>query len=525
MTTTFSSIDMTRFDGAIFDLDGVVTKTAGIHADAWKRVFDEFLKRWATRTEQFFQPFDLIRDYRQYVDGKPRNDGVTSFLDSRGISLPYGYEDDASDQDTICGLGNRKDTLFLETLKDQGVEPYQVTLELIRAFRTQGKKTAVVTASKNCKEVLQTADLNHLFDVKVDGWDAEHYYTPGKSSPDGLLKAAKLLDISPPRGVVFEDTPAGVHAGRHGKFGMVIGIGHANHATALYKAGADIVVSDLIQLELCDGDAAPSRSVRAVPSALDLSEKLRDVIQKKRLAIFLDYDGTLTPIVDCPELARLANEMRQIVQALAGHWTVGIISGRDRGEVERLVNIDSLYYAGSHGFDIAGPRGVNIQYEVGTQFLPSLEHAETSLRKQLNHVDGVLIERKKYSIAVHDRLVTPQHCGVVREVVNHVLSAHPALRKTTGKRVYELQPGIDWNKGKALMWLLEALHLSANHVFPIYLGDDLTDEDAFTMLHDRGLGIIVDHTFRFTRAQCSLKNTKEVQQFLENLLEISQSLS
>ena len=449
------SIDIRQFDAAIFDLDGVVTKTARVHAAAWKKLFDEYLKGWAARTGQPFQPFDLIHDYRPHVDGKPRNDGVKSFLDSRNISLPYGKEDDAHDQETICGLGNQKNTYFLEALKDHGVEPYLATVELIHALRTLGKKTAIVTASKNCVEVLETANLTQLFDVKVDGCDADHYNLRGKPAPDVFLKAAELLGVSPKRGVVLEDALAGVHAGHDGHFETIIGLDRANQTAALYHEGADIVVSDLVELSLRDDQEIVGRSVQAIPSALDSFKELTDALKKKRLVLFLDYDGTLTPIVDRPELAVLSDQMRNTLQALADRWTVGIISGRDRRVVEELVNVNSLFYAGSHGFDIAGPTRVNIQHQVGKEFLLPLDRAETKLRSLLTTIKGVLIERKKYSVAVHYRLVAPQEFEKVKEAVSQVLSSEPDLRKTGGKK--NLRPS-----AKSQMEQREGTHVASS---------------------------------------------------------------
>ncbi|GJL55498.1 MAG: hypothetical protein NPIRA02_26300 [Nitrospirales bacterium] len=523
--TSVTSIDVGQFDAAIFDLDGVVTKTARVHATAWKKLFDEFLEGWATHTGQTFQAFDLVKDYRPYVDGKPRNEGVKSFLYSRNISLPYGNEEDGPDQETICGLGNRKNAFFLETLKDHGVDPYLATVELIRALRAQGKKTAIVTASKNCVEVLESANLTLLFDVKVDGWDADQYHLRGKPAPDVFLKAAELLGVFPQRGVIFEDALAGVHAGHDGNFGTVIGIDRADQTAALYREGADIVVGDLVDIALSQGDTIFSRSSRALPPAFGMIEGLTVALKKKHLAIFLDYDGTLTPIVDRPELAVLSDEMRDTLRILADTWTIGIISGRDRKVVEQLVNINSLYYAGSHGFDIAGPAGVKIQHQVGKECLLPLDRAETKLRSSLATIKGVVIEHKKYSVAVHYRLVAPLDFEKVKRTVSQVLSSEPDLRKTEGKKVYELQPRVEWNKGKALIWLLQALNLSTNDSFPLYLGDDLTDENAFASLHEVGMGIIVDDTFRFTRASYRLKDPQEVLVFLKQLLHVAQEAS
>ena len=258
-----------------------------------------------------------------------------------------------------------------------------------------------------------------------------------------------------------------------------------------------------------------------LPSALDQSEDFVSRMREKQLAVFLDYDGTLTPIVARPELAVLAEEMRETVRSLAELCPVAIVSGRDRLEVQHLVQIKSLIYAGSHGFDIAGPE--SIRFERGSDFLASLDQAEQELLKTLSGLDGARVERKKFSIAVHFRGVRQLDEERLEPIVDAILAGHPDLRKGLGKKVFELQPSIDWHKGKAVLWLLEALGLNADDVLPVYIGDDVTDEDAFRSLTDQtkhaqhGIGIVVTETPRPTAAQYSLKNTHEVRTFLLQL--------
>ena len=264
-----------------------------------------------------------------------------------------------------------------------------------------------------------------------------------------------------------------------------------------------------------------------LPSALgpcdDIRAEIASQLKGKRLAVFLDYDGTLTPIFARPELAVLAENMRETVRRLAELCSVAIVSGRDRLDVQQLVQLESLIYAGSHGFDIAGPEGRAIQFEQGSSFLVSLDRAEQELLKALLGLDGTRVERKKFSIAVHFRGVAQYDEGRVEPIVDAVLARHPDLRKGLGKKVFELQPGIDWHKGKAVLWLLEALGLNADDVVPVYIGDDVTDEDAFQALAgqtehaQRGVGIVVAETPRPTAAQYSLKDTDEVQAFLYQL--------
>jgi beta-phosphoglucomutase family hydrolase len=241
----FNSVD---YEAVIFDLDGVVTQTAKLHARCWKQAFDEFLKKHLAETGEPFKPFDLKKDYQEYVDGKPRYDGVKCFLQSRHINLPFGDPNDPPAKETVCGLGNRKTVFFEEALKREGVEVYQGTVAWIRQLRSEGLKTALVSASKHCHIILQSAALTHLFDAQVDGNTAEELDLKGKPAPDTYLKAAELLQVEPQRTVVIEDALSGVEAGHRGRFGLVIGVDRKGDAEALLKHGADFVVEDLVEL-------------------------------------------------------------------------------------------------------------------------------------------------------------------------------------------------------------------------------------------------------------------------------------
>ncbi len=510
-------LESSRFDAAIFDLDGVITQTARVHAAAWKQLFDEYLRKRATRTGESFQAFDLARDYIEYVDGKPRYDGVASFLTSRGITLPQGDPSDPPDAHTICGLGNRKNDAFLKVIHANGAEAFPSTIALIQLLKAHGKKTAVVTASENGQEILHAAGVTDLFEVTVDGRDARAFHLRGKPHPDTFLKAAELLQVQPQRTVVYEDALSGVEAGRAGRFGWVVGIDRADHAEALSSHGGDVVVSDLAELAVRDNVGILWHCTTTLPSALDQFEEIISRFHQKPVVVFLDYDGTLTPIVDRPNLAVLSQDTREALNLLNRHCPVGIISGRDRRDVSALVNLDSLIYAGSHGFDIAGPASLTLHHEVGTEFASTLDRVEETLRGLLRHVSGSLIERKKFSVAVHYRLVDPDDVARVENVVTRLIADRPELRRSEGKKVIEIQPRLDWDKGKALLWLLDGLKWKERRYCPVYIGDDLTDEDVFRELADRGVGIVVEHGCRFSSATYSLQNPDEVRQFLMRL--------
>jgi beta-phosphoglucomutase family hydrolase len=232
----------------LFDMDGVVTQTAVVHAAAWKEMFDEFLREYAKSTGTEFVPFDPHADYEAYVDGKPRLDGTRSFLKSRDIDLPEGTPDDQPGTPTIWGLSNRKNDLVLAKLAAGGVQVYQGSITYIRSVREKGISTAIVSSSANTKQVLDSAGIAGLFDVRVDGQIAAERGLRGKPAPDTFLAAAEALKVSAKQAAVFEDALAGVEAGRAGGFALVVGVDRVGQAQQLREHGADIVVQDLVEL-------------------------------------------------------------------------------------------------------------------------------------------------------------------------------------------------------------------------------------------------------------------------------------
>jgi beta-phosphoglucomutase family hydrolase len=244
---------MATLEAWLFDLDGVLTDTASVHDAAWKATFDELLSRRAVAGVPF-TPFDPVADYEQFVDGEPRLDGVRSFLLSRGIHLPEGGPDDGPDCDTVMGVGHRKNDLLLGMLAEGGVKAFPGSVTLVRALRAAGRRLAVVSASENCAAVLDAAGIADLFDLRVDGRVASEQGLAGKPAPDTYLFAARELGVEPKRAAVVEDAPAGVASGRAGHFGVVVGVRRGATADELVRSGADVVVSDLVELL---GSAAP----------------------------------------------------------------------------------------------------------------------------------------------------------------------------------------------------------------------------------------------------------------------------
>jgi trehalose 6-phosphate phosphatase len=252
-----------------------------------------------------------------------------------------------------------------------------------------------------------------------------------------------------------------------------------------------------------------------IPSALEHIQEIAG--RSGPVAVFLDYDGTLTPIVSDPEKALFSDSMQQTLRELARQAPVAVLSGRDLDDVRHRVNLDGIVYAGSHGFDIGGPRGLRKQ--VATEFLPKLDIAEKELHEALDGIPSARVERKHFSVAAHYRNVRENAVAKVERAVSEVTVRHCELRRIDGKKVYELLPNIDWNKGKAVAWLLETLGLESRSggIRPIYIGDDSTDEDAFRALDQRGIGILVSEQSKPTAARYSLRNPAEVEWFLRAL--------
>jgi len=264
------------------------------------------------------------------------------------------------------------------------------------------------------------------------------------------------------------------------------------------------------------------RPVREVPDALANFDDLKAAIGDRTPTIFLDYDGTLTPIVDRPELAILSDEGRAVVDTLAKKLPTAAVSGRDRPDVEQLIGLDSLIYVGSHGFDITVPGGKKIENPITGDYQPMLDRVEKRLHDKLDPIKGALVERKKFSIAAHYRLVSDDDYPKFRQALEEIEADEPDIKEKTGKKVFELQPKLDWDKGKAVLWLLKALDLDGPECVPMFFGDDVTDEDAFGALQGRGLSVIVsaksdDETGRTTAATFRVHDTDELLELLRRL--------
>ncbi|OQX81157.1 MAG: trehalose-phosphatase [Candidatus Omnitrophica bacterium 4484_70.1] len=533
------------FEAVIFDLDGVITKTASLHVKAWKSVFDEYLHLRERRNKEKFSEFTIEKDYLLYVDGKPRYQGAKSFLDSRGINLPFGDPLDPPDKETICGLGNKKNLKFLELVKEQSVEVYSSTIEFIKKLKAEGIKVGVASSSKSCQHILKSADIENLFDVRVNGEISTRLQLKGKPEGDIFVTAANQLGVPLSKTVVVEDALSGVRAGRNAAAALVIGVARKENEQELLKGGADVVVKDLSQINLewierwFHKKPLPLFSFRYQPPKLtdifedfNLEEKkvtinpayLRSaqtsLFSQKRLFFSLDYDGTLTSIVDRPELARLSSTMREIIEVLVQRYKVAVISGRTRENIEELVGIRKIIYAGNHGLDIAG-EGISMVHPHAEQLLPAIVRLAEDLQKELSHIKGILIEKKKFSVAIHWRLVEEKWVEEIESLVERIIQDSPSFRLLRGKKVLEIMPSVDWNKGKALRWIIQRLGISWEGTTVVHIGDDATDEDVFRLVRTRGIGILVSPHPQESAADFRLSSPEEVKKLLEEIINSS----
>jgi alpha,alpha-trehalase len=500
-------VDRAAIDAVVFDMDGVVTRTAAVHAAAWKTLFDDYLEKRAAGSGADWAPFDADADYRVYVDGKPRYDGVRSFLASRGITLPEGAPGDSPDVETVCGLGNRKNGYFIAEVERNGVQPFESTVRLVRRLQQLGIGTAIISASENASIILDAAGIGALFPVQVDGLVARRLGLPGKPDPAVFLEAARQLGSAPGRAIVVEDALAGVEAGRRGGFARVIGVDRTGHPQALRKAGADVVVSDLADV---------TTDPPTLPSALTCAADIARRIGTTPVAVFLDYDGTLTPIVARPEMATLSAGMEAVLRDLAARCPVAIISGRDLRDLKQMVKLDGLVYAGSHGFDVDAPEELGGRVRRGEEFADALAAARARLKEAVAPIPEAWVEDKAFAVTLHFRQVADDDVPAVEAAFGAVADASPDLRRSSGKKVLELRPDIEWDKGRALEMLLERIDRDGSHL-PLFIGDDDTDEDAFRAVAGGGIGIRVGDPHVVSAAEYFLADTDEVGMFLERL--------
>ena len=513
-----ATIDPAEHEAVVFDLDGVITDTASVHRAAWRRMFDDYLAEREPREGEDHRPF-TDRDYLRDIDGKPRLDGIRSFLTSRGIEV---------DEEAVAELGDRKNGYFLDALDRDGVVVFDTTVELVHRLHLQGIRTAVFSASRNCGPVLERAGLSHLFEARVDGVTAAELGLPGKPDPTVPIEAASRIDAEPGRTVIVEDALAGVEAGRRGGFALVLGVDREGSADELREHGADVVVEDLAEVVV----AVAERPLSQVADAEQHWEAVTALISDREVVLFLDFDGTLAPIVDDPDAAAAPPETQEVLERLARSCTVAIVSGRDLADVRHRVEIDGAWFAGSHGFELVSPDGEHHEQQVVGDAIPALDEAERELTDRLGDEPGVRVERKRFALAVHTRQADDQATERAEGAVEQVGEEDERLRVTGGRAVKELRPNVDWDKGTALRFMLDRLAADGDgrrgRTVPVYAGDDLTDEDALRAVHRDGIGIVVandEHGDRPTVAHVSVAGPDDLRDVLTRLADTLEELA
>jgi alpha,alpha-trehalase len=514
-------LDLEQIDAVIFDMDGVITDTATIHASAWKHTFDAYLRKRAEQQNEECCPFDIEKDYLPYVDGKPRYDGVKSFLESRGISLPYGSLDDSPNLETICGLGNRKNDYFHQLLEEGQVRAYESSLDFVRKLVEAGVSVAVISASKNCKQVLRAAGALDFFPVVVDGLDSAELNLKGKPEPDIFLEAAKRLGATPQRSAIVEDALAGVAAGRAGGFARVIGVDRTGQGEALRENGAGMVVDDLSEISL---EAASSKlsdnstgGSRDLPSALDNKDEILSALQEGTPAIALDFEDVLAPLLEGPANVSLAPRVQKAIKRLSECWMVAVIGEREMADIERTVGVGGIYYAGGHGFEVCDPSGSYIRDEACELHLPELDAVESKLNAFLADAAEAWLERKRFTLSVKYDKTKLGDVSELETLLERVLSEHTTLRMVREDNVFKLTPDITRDKAQVLTSLLDSVLIDSSSAVPLYIGNGASSGEVFRAMGKKGIGIDTGDRRQKNSAKYSLSKPSEAVDLLEYL--------
>ncbi len=505
------TIDPRFYDAVLFDLDGVLTDTASVHFAAWKAVFDAYLAGRGTEDSHELSPFTEV-DYRRFVDGKPREDGIRDFLASRGISLPQGDVSDDGD-DTIRGLGNRKQRLFGELLA-RGVSGFDSSVAFVRQLRSANIRTAVYSSSRNCADVLRAAGLDELFPVRVDGVVAEQLGLAGKPDPAVLKETADRLGVRPDRCVVVDDAVSGVTAGRAGGFGLVVGVARTGFEQELLAAGADVVVGDMAEVTV----QVSGHRISALPDALASFGLLGGVAVARRPVLFIDVDCALPRVADELGATTLAPRGSHVLKRLAALCPVTVVTSRDLADIQSSIEVPGLWYCGSDGFEFSAPDLSSHQHEAAAATIPQLESAAAMLENRLGDIPGIRLEHRRFAIVIHHGTASAEHIGDVN-IAAHAAARQHHLRVTHDYNSVELHPDVDWDQCRTLHRIVE-MAADGAALLPIYIGSDRSDELAFSAIEHDGVSIILrdnEDGDRCTCAQFSVENAEGVVEFLGQL--------
>ncbi len=493
----------------IFDLDGVITDTQDLHAQAWKEMFNEFLARRRGTPENSSELLGEFKstDYFDYIDGRPREDGIKTFLEARKI---------LSTDEVVESLAQTKNNYFLNLLKLRGAHIIKDSVSFLRMLKESQVFVALVSSSRNAHTILKEAGLEDSFDTIVTPLEADSKKLQGKPSPDYFLEASHSLGLDPASCAVVEDSLAGVIAARKGGFKKVIGLNHFGDETklrALKEVGADEAVVSLWDLEI-------SKSA-LLPNLLTSFHDIFPSGSEANFFLFLDFDGTLSPIVDDPEIAEPLEGVTELINQLRYFFNICIITGRDTSVIKNKMKLDNVFYAACHGFEITGPEDFIYQVEEARASIPDLNEAQIHFGHLFQSIPGFVMERKMFGLALHYRMVkSPQMVQKIRADVLKYPRTGINLKVQEGEMVIELLPRLDWDKGKAVLEIYKILGIGTADLPPLYIGDGLTDEDAFREISQWGIAVFASVDQRPTMASFHLKGPHEVKAFLAKLLEL-----
>jgi alpha,alpha-trehalase len=402
------------------------------------------------------------------------------------------------------------DSVIAETAPGS-IEAFDSAVPLLRRLREVGVATAVYSSTLGCAQALRAAGIDALVSVRVDIAEAD---------PADLAETAKSLGTRPVRCVMIARDQAGIKAGRDGGFSLVVGLERNGHAEELLSRGADAVVADLAEISVLSGGSAMSK----IADAGQVYGQVKELVARRRPVVFLDFDGTLSDITAQPDSATLVDGAAEALRTLAAHCPVAVISGRDLADVRERVKVDEVWYAGGHGVELMAPDGTRHQNVAAGGVVDTVARAARQLAETLGGISGIAVEHKRFAVAVHYRNADPAEVDRVIAAVRN-LGRSEGLRVTTGRKVIELRPDLGRQKGTTLNWLLEHVQASgsstdADSVLPIYIGDDITDEDAFDAVQFDGVGIVVrhgEHGDRPSAAMFSLESPSAVANFIDTL--------
>lgn len=497
-----------KIKGIIFDMDGVITQTATLHFKAWKITIENFFTQIFDEKKLFTE-----NDYFHYLDGMTRKEGVANYFLNIGLSEDMLKGIYKNLEECIEDLCKKKNTLLLQILSEETVECFPDSLKFIEFLLLQDYKIGLISSSKNCLPILKKTQIDNIFSVYVDGLFCEQMNLPGKPHPAIFLEAAKRLDLLPEECLIVEDAIAGVCAAKKGGFGVVA----LDRKNKLYKDflkfQPDFVLNDLSSNQTflyhqLRKHATLQPGFKSLSCIMDLIEN------ENQLAIFLDYDGTLTPIVETPDKAVLSQRMFHCLTQLSQNYLTVIMSGRELKNLKKLINVPTIFYSGNHGLEFIAPNDEIVSYQVGEEFKEELSFVYLHLVSLLRTIEGCIVENKKYSLSIHYRLVSESKHLYISQVIDEVLSDCPNLIRHSGKKVFEIRPNIIWNKGVASAFILNNLKLKNPNIIPLYIGDDLSDEDAFETFDKGGITIKVMDQPETTKAHYFLNSPSEVENFL-----------